>query len=696
MPQYRIPAFGSLNTFIEDYLLSPGQASELIDARVGRGSIEPVNTPAATTSVPKALSLNPKGDRDLVKFGGVFYFTNHIDPDDCGSELGFLGIEPPTVLPKVVPEGKGDFEGKYRYAITFETADNFESAPFRIDQIGFSVEVSGDKTGAFDEVASTWNADIAYAAGDIVTLDGRTYRAKVGHDNTETVQTDVTFQLRRVVITDFDRIGGLGGGGIRNVETIVVDGPIVVPFDPSPTVEVQKTSVSVAERERDFYITRIRGLRPIPGNLPVSIGPPILLLFTGTDVTGNFFQSFEYNDKRRQVGGEFAVFIDSRPGSGNNFENYWTEITSDVSGGSERFRLTAIPVSLESFVVRRIIYRTIANGGTFYRLDTIEDNTTTDFLDSTPDIELQLRSTITTINAHPPIEQIIDGDSVRQCGKFLTERNGIFFQAVNDRLYNSEAANPHAWNPDNFIAVDDDITAIARLDEGLLVFSKNRTFLILGDSPATFIKREVATDQGCPEHRTIAYVGNTPVWVSNDGICIWFGQAGVQVISDGFYILDFTPLFAVSSNDVYYAFGATKATAIDFRRNRAFYERNLVGYDNAFGDRDQDKLFLQRGIITEIDGEGPVAEASYRTPAIDVEDKTRIKHFRQMWIDVSADATIEVSLDGTLKQTIDSKGTERRRHRFVSGLMDQQIQFRVKTKGVIKELSTEFSEFAKQ
>jgi len=46
MPFYRIPAFGSLNTFIENYLLSPGQATELIDARVGRGSIEPVNVPA--------------------------------------------------------------------------------------------------------------------------------------------------------------------------------------------------------------------------------------------------------------------------------------------------------------------------------------------------------------------------------------------------------------------------------------------------------------------------------------------------------------------------------------------------------------------------------------------------------------------------------------------------------------------------
>ena len=75
------------------------------------------------------------------------------------------------------------------------------------------------------------------------------------------------------------------------------------------------------------------------------------------------------------------AFLDS-----NGFEsNVSSSITVDNSGGAGQVDLSTIPLGTGQFTGGRRIYRTEADGTTFYPLTTIADNTTTTFSDTTAD-----------------------------------------------------------------------------------------------------------------------------------------------------------------------------------------------------------------------------------------------------------------------------------------------------------------------
>jgi hypothetical protein len=83
----------------------------------------------------------------------------------------------------------------------------------------------------------------------------------------------------------------------------------------------------------------------------------------------------------------------------NNTATTYTDTTADASLGVVldyyvnttaygQVSLTSISTSSDQRVTGRVIYRTAANGSTFKRLVTINDNTTTTYTDNTPDVSL--------------------------------------------------------------------------------------------------------------------------------------------------------------------------------------------------------------------------------------------------------------------------------------------------------------------
>jgi len=62
-------------------------------------------------------------------------------------------------------------------------------------------------------------------------------------------------------------------------------------------------------------------------------------------------------------------------------------VSTTVSPSAQQVNITNIPIG-GSTVVARVIYRTKANGSTFYQLTQINDNTTTSWTDNVPDSSL--------------------------------------------------------------------------------------------------------------------------------------------------------------------------------------------------------------------------------------------------------------------------------------------------------------------
>lgn len=148
--------------------------------------------------------------------------------------------------------------------------------------------------------------------------------------------------------------------------------------------------------------------------------------------------------------------------------------------------------------------------------------------------------------------------------KYIIEAFSVFFGILNDKLYYSDTAYPNYWNEFSFIDFPNDITGLGVTPNGLLVFTRYKTYIVTGNSPDTLSKYLLNGNQGCILHKSIQYVSNTLIWVSTDGICISTG-GDIQVVSrDKLGKLNVTPIAAIVYDDVYYLAHTEGILASDF------------------------------------------------------------------------------------------------------------------------------------
>ena len=257
--------------------------------------------------------------------------------------------------------------------------------------------------------------------------------------------------------------------------------------------------------------------------------------------------------------------------------DYYTSIT--VKQANISYYFGELPENIQQVKV----YRTIANGAEFYSLAIYDREVANgaSFLDNLPDVDLLFGEPMECLYYLPPPDK----------GKFLIENQGTFFLAVDDKLYFSEIFNCHAWNPSNWISFEDDITGIINEFQGLLVFTRNRVYKVVGNDMSTIEKVEIPTHQGCVNNRTCATLSNAPIWLSNDGLCMWDGQS-VKLISYGICKIDNQPIFALSANDCYYLFGKQNVIVFDTRMGGVFYRLSAKA-EYGWYDADLDKVFYR-------------------------------------------------------------------------------------------------------
>ena len=260
----------------------------------------------------------------------------------------------------------------------------------------------------------------------------------------------------------------------------------------------------------------------------------------------------------------------------------WVSIT--VS--NQHIKITA-PETFPNGISYIKIYRTADKGADFYCVGEIH-SPGGEFLDKTDDNTLVMLEAASSFDNYPPPDN----------GKYLTESGGVFFLAVGSRVYFSTIGNPHAWPTLNFVGFDDTVTGITTEFQGVLVFTYNNTYRITGaDDPATLVKSILPGNQGCSNYRTVSHVANSPVWLSNDGICLWDGES-ISIINQGIVKTQrLVPRFAVSGNDVYYLFTVGRVIVFDRRSGTVFRELSWKNYDFDYGwyDGAADQIYLLKG-----------------------------------------------------------------------------------------------------
>lgn len=221
--------------------------------------------------------------------------------------------------------------------------------------------------------------------------------------------------------------------------------------------------------------------------------------------------------------------------------------------------LASLPVSADSQVDKKRLYR-IGNDLTSLTLVVELDNATTTYLDRLKDDELV--GTLATTEASGPAP---DGLS------YLATAYAMLFGAVGNKLYFTEIGKPNSWPPLYFLQYEADITGIAPVANGILVFTAFRTHLVTGTGPTSLATQLLDGSQGCVAFESVQLLGGAAIWVSTDGICTSGGDYGQVLSKAKLGKLSITPIDSIVFDEVYMVLDNAGTTwAFDFGLGQIF------------------------------------------------------------------------------------------------------------------------------
>jgi len=313
-------------------------------------------------------------------------------------------------------------------------------------------------------------------------------------------------------------------------------------------------------------------------------------------------------------------------------ESQPSEVSTEITVSSQGIDLTGLPASLDPQVDQKRIYRVGGDITAFSLVDTIA-NSDTSYLDSLSDIAIDGRDLAS-----------VDYNQCPAGMKYLTEAYGIMFGVLGDKLYFSITGQFTYWPATNFIDFPVEITGIATVSLGIIVFTKYKAHIITGTSAATFSKRPFSGDQGCLSFDSIQYVKNTIIWISSDGICSIDG-AFVKVLSkDKLGAVELNVKNSAFHNEVYYILKSDNVIlAYDFRygsilKNLSLSVTNLIVAEDKLYGYNLDSYF---GLFKGNDNESFI----YTSPELSDGSLTLRKTYKSIFIKSTGNITVKVLID---------------------------------------------------
>lgn len=159
-------------------------------------------------------------------------------------------------------------------------------------------------------------------------------------------------------------------------------------------------------------------------------------------------------------------------------------VTVTFNAATAQLTISSIPTAPASHgIIARRLYRTKASSfATYFRVTTINDNTTTSVVDNTADGSLGVAAP--TDQGGPPNYSVILAHQNRLWCNDASEPNLVWYSNID-----STAPNPYGFASANFIPVGDDsgdtVKGLAVHDNGVLVFTTRSVFLIYLEDPET-------------------------------------------------------------------------------------------------------------------------------------------------------------------------------------------------------------------
>lgn len=327
----------------------------------------------------------------------------------------------------------------------------------------------------------------------------------------------------------------------------------------------------------------------------------------------------------------------------SGFESAPSVYSNDISVWVNNVTVTGFTPSTDPTVDTIKLYRVGNTLTNLYHVASIPD-TSSVYVDTKSDLD------------------VLDGDGLLETEgrikppdglKFLTEYSGALFGCIDSTLYFSEPGTVDVWSSYNFIEFPEHITGFGSTQNGLLVFSRNKTYILTGESLSTYSKFLLHGSQGCITHNTVSYVDNNLLWLSLDGICISTG-ASIELLSwKSLGKVNVEPITSEVYESQYYLFHDEGTIIIDFRQGVLFYTLDLI-VRGAYYDSFFDKLYILQpdsiGMYSYNTGEA--LTYTYQTGDIADNGLTNLKVYKNFYIYTEGTNVITVRINGNIVQSL--------------------------------------------
>jgi len=285
-------------------------------------------------------------------------------------------------------------------------------------------------------------------------------------------------------------------------------------------------------------------------------------------------------------------------------------------------------------------------GGTLTRWHLIEelDNVTQEYTDTYNDAVV-LDDVMDNANNTPPVEGL----------KQLTYVQGYYVGFKDDKIYWNQLGNPNYWSDFNYIKFEDTITGIGVVPLGILVFLKNKTYIIQGTDPSVFVKFIISSTQGCVDYKTINYVNEKIIWLSNDGFCTSTGGEVLLISQSKLRKFETTNIVnSVVVDMIYYLAFDSYILTLDFRYNGFKIFKYSLNIKSLSYDSYEDKFYgvdTNNNLVEMFKGDS-YSSFTYKSPYFSLSSISNVKLFNEIYIAFEGDITIDIVID---EDTVNTK-----------------------------------------
>ena len=268
-----------------------------------------------------------------------------------------------------------------------------------------------------------------------------------------------------------------------------------------------------------------------------------------------------------------------------------------------------------SSATARIVYRLGGIVPTFRFIAEVPIATTT-YKDTTSDYQIDPYELVTFGNEPPPLGLDL-----------LTENNGVFFGALNDRVYFSRQGTPEYWSEYNYVELPHKVTALGKSGSSIIAFTDSEMHMISGNDLSNISVSKLPFQYGCSHKHSIGNIDGMLLWVSTVAgrliICSFDGQQ-VTIVSEKHKTLD---LINYITDHIYDDFNAETYANLVFEVynttvfNRKYYLNTNVGtyildFNNGFrisllGYTPTEYIVRNTELIASKDGTLYTVNASY-------------------------------------------------------------------------------------